>query len=70
MSITVIKTKGTTAMMSPSDRKHLVDLLEELDALIACDDGTCFPWKVCEKVDIAKEILGVISRPQEEEEDD
>jgi hypothetical protein len=69
MAITIIQTRRSKEKMnlSPSERLHIVTLLEELDALIDCDDGTCFPWKVCERVEIVKEIMGVTSRTEEED---
>ena len=57
-------------ILSLSEATHIVTLLEELDALIDCDDGTCFPWKVCERVEIVKEIMGVTARPAEEDDDE
>ena len=54
-------------ILSLSESTHIVTLLEELDALIDCDDGTCFPWKVCERVEIVKEIMGVTARPEEDD---
>lgn len=47
---------------------HITLLLEELDSLIDCDDGTCFPWQVCEMVEVAKEIMGVDTFVNEEDE--
>lgn len=69
MTITIIATAmKTPKTLSPSEVNHVLSLLEELDALIDCDDGTCFPLKVCEQVDIVKEIMGVAPRVEEEEE--
>lgn len=69
MSVTVMQT-GKMKSLSLSEQKHITDLLEELDALIDCDDGTCFPWKVCERVEIVKEIMGINSRKEEEDMDE
>ncbi len=61
MTITIMQTQTQMKTLSRSEERHIVELLEELDALIDCDDGTCFPLKVCERVDIVKEIMGLIA---------
>lgn len=66
MSVTIMQT-GKMKSLSLSEQKHITDLLEELDALIDCDDGTCFPWKVCERVEVVKEIMGVTARLVEDD---
>lgn len=67
MAVLVIQTTKMKTI-TPSEHQHIVTLLEELDALIDCDDGTCFPWKVCERVEIVKEIMGMTARVEEEDE--
>jgi len=56
--------------LSLSEQRHIIELMEELDALIDCDDGTCFPWQVCERVENVKEIMGMTARVKEEDDDE
>jgi hypothetical protein len=66
MSVTIMQTANQKTL-TRSEERHVVELLEELDALIDCDDGTCFPLKVCERVEIVKEIMGMVAREEDEE---
>ena len=45
--------------LTEAECAHITLLLEEMDSLIDCDDGTCFPWQVCEMVEVVKEIMGI-----------
>jgi hypothetical protein len=53
--------------LTEAECAHITLLLEELDSLIDCDDGTCFPWQVCEMVEVAKEIMGLQGGTEDED---
>ena len=46
---------------------HLYDFIEELEALIDADDGTCFSCQHIDKLDVIKEILGYSGESDESE---
>ena len=44
--------------LTAADWEHVVDFIEETEALIDADDGTLFPIKYLDKFEVVKEILG------------
>lgn len=53
--------------LTGAEVKFLHEFLEELDALVDADDGTCFMCRHIDMLETAKEILGADAEEGEEE---
>ena len=53
--------------LTAAEVKFLHEFVEELEALIDADDGTCFSCQHIDQLDTVKEILGYIPPEKEEE---
>ena len=51
--------------LTKAEVAHIYDFIEEMEALIDADDGTCFSCQHIDKLDTIKEIVGYA--PEEED---
>ena len=58
----------TTINLTAADLSHIYRFIEEMDALIDADDGTCFACQHIDQLATVKEIVGYVA-PDNEEDD-
>lgn len=56
--------------LTAAEVAHIKEFIEEIDALIDADDGTCFGCKHIDQLALIKEIMGYIPNEESLEDED
>lgn len=56
-----------TQTLTKAEVQHVLDFIEELEALVDADDGTCFACRHIDQLETLKEIFGYAKEESDED---